>query len=65
MHYKAYAKVNIFLKIVGTRGNYHELVSRFMIVSSLFDTLSFVPKKSKEAFELVGDFNCALAHTYP
>ena len=45
MHYKAYAKVNIFLKIVGTRGNYHELVSRFMIVSSLFDTLSFVPKK--------------------
>lgn len=62
MHYKAYAKVNIFLKIVGTRGNYHELVSRFMIVSSLFDTLSFVPKKSKEAFELVGDFNCALEH---
>ena len=51
MHYKAYAKVNIFLKIVGTRGNYHELVSRFMIVPSLFDTLSFVPKKSKEAFE--------------
>ena len=62
MHYKAYAKVNIFLKIVGTRGNYHELVSRFMIVPSLFDTLSFVPKKSKEAFELVGDFNCALEH---
>lgn len=62
MQSNAHAKVNIFLKIVGKRGNYHELVSRFMIVSSLYDTLSFVPKKGKEAFELMGDFNCALEH---
>jgi len=62
MQYQAHAKVNIFLKIVGKRGNYHELLSRFMRVSSLYDTLMFVPKKSSEAFELVGDFNCALEH---
>lgn len=62
MQYQAHAKVNIFLKIVGTRGNYHELLSRFMIVPSLFDTLSFVPKKSRQPFELVGDFNCPLEH---
>ncbi|AFL68986.1 4-(cytidine 5'-diphospho)-2-C-methyl-D-erythritol kinase [Sulfurospirillum barnesii] len=60
MQYEAHAKVNIFLKIVGIRGNYHELFSRFMLVSHLFDTLSFVPKSSRMPFELVGDFNCAL-----
>ena len=62
MQYQAHAKVNIFLKIVGKRGHYHELLSRFMLVSSLYDTLSFVPKKSGEAFELMGDFNCLLEH---
>ena len=62
MHHKAHAKVNIFLKIVGKRGNYHELLSRFMLVPALFDTLTFVPKKSTHAFELVGDFNCQLEH---
>ncbi len=62
MHYFAHAKVNIFLKIVGTRGNYHELYSRFMRVRDLFDTLSFVPKQTTQAFELVGDFQCALEH---
>jgi len=60
MHYTAHAKVNIFLKIVGTRGAYHEILSRFMRVSTLYDTLSFVPKKSHEPFELVGNFECAL-----
>ena len=62
MQYQAHAKVNIFLKIVGVRGNYHELLSRFMIVPSLYDTLSFIPKKSTQPFELVGDFNCSLEH---
>jgi len=60
MPYKAHAKVNIFLKMVGTRGAYHELLSRFMRVSTLYDTLCFVPKKGLEPFELVGDFDCAL-----
>lgn len=60
MVYKAHAKVNIFLKMVGTRGNYHELLSRFMRVSTVFDELSFVPKTNVEPFELVGNFDCAL-----
>ncbi len=60
MRYKAYAKVNIFLKIVGTRGNYHEIISRFILVKNLFDELYFAPKKSNEEFELIGDFGCPL-----
>lgn len=55
--YKAYAKVNIFLKITGTRGNYHEIISRFMRVNSLYDELSFVPKESEE-FKIIGEFSC-------
>lgn len=60
MRYHAHAKVNIFLKIVGVRGAYHELLSRFVRVSTLYDELFFAPKKSTSAFELVGDFGCAL-----
>ncbi len=56
---KSYAKVNIFLKITGLRGNYHELSSRFMRVENLYDTLSFIPKeKSDESFMLYGKFGC-------
>lgn len=56
---KAPAKVNIFLKITGTRGDYHTLASRFVRVDWLYDTLSFEPKMDKdEAFELIGDFSC-------
>lgn len=57
---KAYAKVNIFLKIVGTRGNYHELLSRFVKIENFYDELEFKDKKSDSEFELVGDFGCAL-----
>ena len=60
--YKAYAKVNIFLKITGTRDGYHEIISRFMRVDSLYDELSFVPKDSfggkSENFCILGDFTC-------
>ena len=55
--YKAYAKVNIFLKITGTRGVYHEIISRFMKVQDLYDELRFVAKDSAE-FEIIGDFAC-------
>ena len=55
--YRAYAKVNIFLKITGTRGNYHEIISRFMRVDSLYDELSFV-QKDEESFKIIGDFDC-------
>ncbi len=57
----AYAKVNIFLKIVGLRGNYHEISSRFMQVSDLFDEIEFIKKDRADSnFELIGDFSCPL-----
>ncbi|HHD83592.1 MAG TPA: 4-(cytidine 5'-diphospho)-2-C-methyl-D-erythritol kinase [Campylobacteraceae bacterium] len=56
---KAHAKVNIFLKIVGLRGEYHLLSSRFMQLPHLFDTLRFLPKEvPSETFTLRGDFGC-------
>ncbi|HZF70164.1 4-(cytidine 5'-diphospho)-2-C-methyl-D-erythritol kinase [Sulfuricurvum sp.] len=57
IRYRAYAKVNIFLKITGIRGNYHTLSSRFMQVKTLFDTLWFEPKSTPE-FEIRGNFDC-------
>ena len=54
---KSYAKVNIFLKIAGKRDNYHELVSRFVRVKNLYDTMSFQKGDFKE-FTLEGDFGC-------
>ncbi|MBE0514317.1 4-(cytidine 5'-diphospho)-2-C-methyl-D-erythritol kinase [Sulfurimonas sp.] len=58
--YKAYAKVNILLKIIGKRGNYHEIISRFMRVNSLYDELSFAPKQKSGEFEIVGEFSCSV-----
>jgi len=60
--YKAYAKVNIFLKITGKREAYHTIFSRFVRVNDLYDELFFVSKESlgvKESeFKIVGDFAC-------
>lgn len=55
--YKAPAKVNIFLKITGRRGDYHEIFSRFMLIDNLFDTMSFFPK-DEDRFMIKGDFDC-------
>jgi len=55
--YKAFAKVNIFLKITGKRGNYHEIFSRFMKLPDLYDELSFEAKK-EPGFVLYGNFGC-------
>jgi len=55
--YKAYAKVNIFLKITGKRGNFHEIFSRFMKLPELYDELSFEVKK-EPGFILLGSFSC-------
>jgi 4-diphosphocytidyl-2-C-methyl-D-erythritol kinase len=57
--YKSYAKVNIFLKITGMRNNYHEIISRFMLVNALYDELSFSSKKSEE-FKIIGNFSCSM-----
>ena len=59
MSHKAYAKVNIFLKITGTRDHYHTLASRFMRVDSLYDELEFIPNRSGE-FLIEGDFGCSV-----
>jgi len=61
MTIKAFAKVNIFLKIVGTRGNYHLISSRFMRVTYLYDTIEFEKKESKsDDFLLLGEFGCLM-----
>jgi 4-diphosphocytidyl-2-C-methyl-D-erythritol kinase len=57
--YKAFAKVNIFLKITAKRGDYHEIISRFMLVENLYDELSFVQKDESDDFTIVGAFSCA------
>lgn len=60
MRYRAHAKVNIFLKITGKRGDYHTITSRFMRVNNLFDTLWLEPKSTPE-FEIRGNFDCDIA----
>jgi 4-diphosphocytidyl-2-C-methyl-D-erythritol kinase len=58
MQAEAPAKINAFLKITGKRGNYHEIISRFIKIPTLHDTLSFEPQKKKKVFTLEGDFGC-------
>jgi len=57
MKIKAYAKVNIFLKIVGYDGFYHLIKSRFMKVKNLYDEIEIVEGKK---FNIIGDINCVL-----
>ena len=57
MKIKAYAKVNIFLKIVGHDGYYHLIKSRFMKVKNLYDEIEIV---DSHKFDIKGDINCAL-----
>jgi len=57
MKIRAYAKVNIFLKIIGHDGEYHLLNSRFMRVKNLYDEIEIV---DGEKFNIIGDINCAL-----
>ncbi len=61
MTINAHAKVNIFLKIVGTRDSYHKILSRFMLVENLFDTITFKKKLNpSDEFIIDGDFGCKL-----
>jgi 4-diphosphocytidyl-2-C-methyl-D-erythritol kinase len=50
---KAHAKVNIFLKITGHKDGYHTLLSRFVRVEDLYDTIQFVPCEC-ETFTIEG-----------
>ncbi|MCF6206179.1 MAG: 4-(cytidine 5'-diphospho)-2-C-methyl-D-erythritol kinase [Sulfurovum sp.] len=49
----AHAKVNIFLKITGYKEGYHTLLSRFMRVEDLYDTITLEPTKC-EHFTIEG-----------
>lgn len=56
---KAHAKVNIFLKITGHKEGYHTLLSRFVRVEELYDTIAFVPCEC-ETFTIEGCDGVAL-----
>ena len=43
---KSFAKINVFLKAVGIRGNYHEILSRFVLCEQLFDEIYFQKSNS-------------------
>lgn len=55
----AHAKVNIFLKITGHKEGYHTLISRFIRVEELYDTIAFEPCVC-EAFTIKGCEGVAL-----
>jgi len=59
MKIKAHAKVNIFLKITGHTGKYHTLLSRFVRVKHLYDTIEFIPCEC-ERFTIEGCDDIAL-----
>ncbi len=53
MTLKAHAKINTFLKITGHKNGYHTLLSRFIKLPHLYDTISFVPQEC-ESFIIEG-----------
>ncbi len=53
MTQKAHAKINTFLKITGHKNGYHTLLSRFIKIPHLYDTISFVPQEC-EKFTIEG-----------
>lgn len=60
---KSYAKINVFLKIIGIRGDYHEILSRFILVDEIYDEIEFVncenlraKIKAKFAFKAIKKF---------
>jgi 4-diphosphocytidyl-2-C-methyl-D-erythritol kinase len=50
---QAHAKINIFLKITGFKDGYHTLISRFVRIDDLYDTIEFVPCKC-DSFTIEG-----------
>lgn len=55
---KACAKINTFLKIIGTRESYHEISSRFVLIEKLYDDLEFKPKlKESSTLNIISNVN--------
>ncbi|NLK66195.1 MAG: 4-(cytidine 5'-diphospho)-2-C-methyl-D-erythritol kinase [Campylobacteraceae bacterium] len=52
---KSYAKLNVFLKIVGTRGNFHEINSRFILHKELFDEIEFVESGENNGLKIISN----------
>ena len=50
---EAHAKINVFLKITGHRDGYHTLLSRFVRVDNLYDTIEFIPQEC-DSFTIEG-----------
>lgn len=50
---KSYAKINIFLKIVGYENGYHSILSRFEKVKNLYDEVYFKLSKNSK-FKIIG-----------
>ena len=59
MVFKAYAKVNIFLKFINRLpSGYHTLISRFVKVPYLYDTITFIEHRKKLShFTINGNFD--------
>ncbi|TKX32044.1 4-(cytidine 5'-diphospho)-2-C-methyl-D-erythritol kinase [Campylobacter estrildidarum] len=56
---KAYAKANIFLKLIGLDSRkYHLLSSRFILLEEFYDELCLSDEKTQEGFEIISDFRC-------
>lgn len=56
MSYIIYPKLNIFLKIIGHDGSYHQLCSRFVLAKgALYDEMEL---SKSQSFTLKGDFGC-------
>ncbi|CAA6800173.1 MAG: 4-diphosphocytidyl-2-C-methyl-D-erythritol kinase (EC [uncultured Campylobacterales bacterium] len=59
MKSKSYSKINLYLKIIGFRENYHLLNSRFIRIKSIYDEIELVAKQSpSNEISLIGDFGC-------
>lgn len=54
---KSPAKINIFLKVTGTRGSYHEILSRFIRLPNLYDQICFESEICRE-LTIEGNFSC-------
>lgn len=56
---KAFAKINLYLKITGFSDGYHTIESRFLRIDNLYDTISFSPCEC-ESFTIDGMDNVEL-----
>ncbi len=52
--HKSYAKINIFLKLIGRNDKFHFLISRFLKIDSLYDELFFTQSNQPD-FTIIGN----------